>query len=62
VSLVELTNDNVAVLRFGGGCQGCAAVSLTLKQGVERTLKEQLPEIAGIEDVTDHTYRENAYY
>jgi len=37
-------------------------VSLTLKQGVERTLKEQLPEIAGIEDVTDHTYRENAYY
>ncbi|MGM0451355.1 MAG: Fe-S biogenesis protein NfuA [Pseudomonadota bacterium] len=62
VSLVELTDENVAVLRFGGGCQGCAAVSLTLKQGVERTLKEQLPEIAGIEDVTDHSYRENAYY
>jgi len=62
VSLVEITDDNVAVLRFGGGCQGCSAVSLTLKQGVEKTLKERLPEIAGVQDVTDHTYTENAYY
>lgn len=62
VSLVELTDEGVAVLRFGGGCQGCSAVSLTLKQGVERTLTERVPEITAVQDVTDHSYRENAYY
>ncbi len=61
VSLVEMTDDNVAVLRFGGGCQGCSAVDITLKQGVERTLMERLPELGGIRDVTDHTNTENAY-
>ena len=62
VQLVELTGDNVAILEFGGGCQGCAAVDITLKNGVENTLQERIPELAGIRDVTDHTYRENAYY
>ncbi len=62
VSLVELGEDGIAVLRFGGGCQGCSAVSLTLKQGVERTLRERIPELAGVRDVTDHSYKENAYY
>jgi Fe/S biogenesis protein NfuA len=62
VSLVEVVEESVAVLRFGGGCQGCSAVSLTLKQGVESTLKEQVPEITAVRDVTDHSYKENAYY
>ncbi|MAN52257.1 MULTISPECIES: Fe-S biogenesis protein NfuA [unclassified Marinimicrobium] len=61
VSLVEITEDNYAVLRFGGGCQGCGAVEVTLKNGVEATLKEKLPELAGVRDVTDHTDRTNAY-
>jgi len=62
VGLVEVTQDGTAVLRFGGGCQGCSAVSLTLKQGVETTLIERIPEITGVRDVTDHTNTENAYY
>jgi len=62
VSLVEVVDEGVAVLRFGGGCQGCSAVSLTLKQGVERTLRERIPELTGVRDVTDHSYKENAYY
>ena len=62
VSLVELTNDNFAILKFGGGCQGCSAVDLTLKEGVEKTLMEKLPEIQGVRDMTDHTDRTNAYY
>jgi Fe/S biogenesis protein NfuA len=62
VSLVEVTDDNVAILRFGGGCQGCSAVSITLKDGVEKTLTEQIPELAGVRDMTDHTDRSNAYY
>ncbi len=53
VSLVELTEDNFAVLEFGGGCQGCSAVDVTLKQGVEKTLMEKLPEVKGVRDLTD---------
>lgn len=62
VRLVELENDTVAVLQFGGGCQGCGMVDVTLKQGVERTLLEQIPELSGVRDVTDHTVRTHAYY
>ena len=62
VSLVELTEDNYAVLKFGGGCQGCSAVDLTLKEGVEKALMEKLPEIKGVRDTTDHSDRTNAYY
>ena len=62
VSLVELTEENVAVLRFGGGCQGCSAVSITLKDGVEKRLLEVIPELTGVKDSTDHTVTDNAYY
>jgi len=62
VSLVELTEESIAVLKFGGGCQGCSAVDLTLKDGVEKTLLEQIPELKEVRDVTDHTDRTQAYY
>ncbi|MEO0436170.1 MAG: Fe-S biogenesis protein NfuA [Pseudomonadota bacterium] len=62
VSLVEVTDDAFAVLRFGGGCQGCSAVDMTLKDGVERTLLEQLPQLKGVRDMTDHSDRSNAFY
>ena len=61
VSLVEVTEDMIAVLKFGGGCQGCGAVAVTLKQGIEVQLMDKLPELKGIRDVTDHTDRSNAY-
>jgi Fe/S biogenesis protein NfuA len=61
VSLVEITEDQYAVLQFGGGCQGCGMVDATLKGGVEKTLLEQLPQLAGIRDATDHTDRSQAY-
>jgi len=61
VNLVEIDAE-VVVLQFGGGCQGCGMVDVTLKAGVEKTLLEQLPEIKGIRDTTDHTITENAYY
>ena len=60
VTLEELVND-VAVLRFGGGCQGCGMVDMTLKHGVEKTLLEKIPELKGVRDVTDHTDTTNAY-
>ncbi|MGO2148387.1 MULTISPECIES: Fe-S biogenesis protein NfuA [Halomonas] len=62
IKLIELTEQKMAILAFGGGCQGCAAVDLTLKDGVEKTLMERIPELAGIRDVTDHTDNTNAYY
>ena len=62
VSLEEVFEDTVAVLRFGGGCQGCGMVDVTLKDGVEKTLMEQVPELTEVRDVTDHSQRENAYY
>lgn len=62
VNLVELVNDEIAVLQFGGGCQGCGMVDMTLKDGVEKTLLEQLPQLKAVRDVTDHSQTENAYY
>ncbi len=62
VSLEEMFEENVAVLRFGGGCQGCGMVDVTLKDGVEKTLLAQIPQLKEVRDVTDHTVKENAYY
>ena len=62
VSLVDIVEDNVAVLQFGGGCQGCSAVDITLKNSVEVSLLEQIPELTAIRDQTDHTDTEHAYY
>jgi Fe/S biogenesis protein NfuA len=61
VSLEEITDEEVAVLRFGGGCQGCGMVDVTLKQGVEKTLLERIPQLKGVRDVTDHSDRSQAY-
>ncbi|NVK11654.1 MAG: Fe-S biogenesis protein NfuA [Gammaproteobacteria bacterium] len=62
VSLVEVDTNMVAVLKFGGGCQGCGMVDVTLQQGVEKTLQDKIPELKGVRDVTDHTDTSNAYF
>ncbi len=62
VSLLEFTEDGYAVLQFGGGCQGCSAVDMTLKQGVEKTLMERVPNLKGVRDLTDHSDKSQAYY
>lgn len=66
VELLELVEEEgvglTAVLKFGGGCQGCSAVDMTLRQGVEVQLKQQIPELTQVVDDTDHSRRENAYY
>lgn len=61
VSLVEITPDDIAILKFGGGCQGCGMVDITLKQGIEKTLLESIPDLKGVRDITDHTDRSHAY-
>lgn len=62
VSLEDLVNDSIAILKFGGGCQGCGMVDVTLKDGVEKTLLEKVPGLTEVRDVTDHSNRDNAYF
>jgi len=54
--------EGTAYLRFGGGCQGCGMVNVTLKQGVEKILFAEVPEITKVMDVTDHAAGTNPYY
>ena len=61
VDLVEF-KEGKAILKFGGGCQGCGMVDLTLADGVEKLLKERIPEITEVSDMTDHSFTDNAYY
>lgn len=63
VTLVELTDDGVAILQFGGGCNGCAMVDVTLKEGIEKELLEKFPgELNGVRDVTEHRRGDHSYY
>ena len=54
VSVDSVDANNVVWLRFGGGCQGCGMADVTLKQGIEKSLMEKLPEVTAVRDVTDH--------
>jgi len=62
ISLLEVSAEGVVVLQFGGGCHGCGMVDVTLKQGVEKTLRERVPEITEVRDATDHAGGSNPYY
>jgi Fe/S biogenesis protein NfuA len=63
VNLVEITQERIAVLQFGGGCQGCGMVDFTLKEGIEKNLLEKFEgELTGVKDVTEHEAGENPYY
>ncbi len=61
VSLSEVTADGIAVLQFGGGCHGCGMVDITLRDGIESTLCERVPEITGVRDATDHATGNKPY-
>ena len=54
VALQEVTADGIVVLRFGGGCHGCGMADVTLKNGIEKTLREKVPGVTGVRDATDH--------
>ena len=61
VQLVDV-KDNRVYIQMGGGCQGCGAADVTLKAGIERLIKEELPEIEEVLDSTDHASGTNPYY
>jgi Fe-S cluster biogenesis protein NfuA len=61
VELVEVRGNSIYV-KLGGGCQGCASAKMTLKMGIERILREKIPELGEVLDATDHAAGGNPYY
>ncbi|MED5434769.1 MAG: NifU family protein [SAR324 cluster bacterium] len=60
--MLEGIKDSAAYVRFGGGCKGCSMIDTTVKQGVEVMLKEAIPELVGVFDVTDHSEGESPFF
>jgi Fe-S cluster biogenesis protein NfuA len=61
VELIDVKKNSV-YLRMGGGCQGCGSADMTLKMGIERAIREMIPEVGEILDTTDHAAGRNPYY
>lgn len=61
-SLVEVVDGSKAVVSMGGGCQGCAVSAVTLRDGIEKAIKQHVPEITDVVDATDHAAGENPFY
>jgi len=61
VDLLEV-RDGAAYVELGGGCQGCAQVDVTLRQGIEVAILAAVPEITRVIDSTDHAAGTNPYY
>ena len=60
-SLVEV-REATAVVTMGGGCQGCAVSAVTLREGIQKAILENVPEITEVVDSTDHEAGENPFY
>lgn len=62
-TLVEITEDGYAVLQFGGGCNGCSQIDVTVKDGIENQLVSLMGnEIKGVKDATEHKRGDHSYY
>ncbi|HEY7544045.1 MAG TPA: NifU family protein [Blastocatellia bacterium] len=61
VELLDVQDDNIYI-RMGGGCQGCGAADVTLRMGIERLIRESVPQVREIFDTTDHASGQNPYY
>jgi Fe-S cluster biogenesis protein NfuA len=61
VELIDVQRNEVFI-RMGGGCQGCGMADVTLKQGVEKSIRAAVPQVGAIMDTTDHATGRNPYY
>lgn len=55
-------DEGTVFVQLSGGCQGCGLATVTLSQGIEVSLKEAVPEVERVVDVTDHAQGDNPYY
>lgn len=61
INIVKVEN-NAVTINMGGGCQGCSSAALTLKGGIERAFRTEIPEIGALLDATDHAAGTNPYF
>jgi Fe-S cluster biogenesis protein NfuA len=61
IELIDV-QDGTVVVRMMGGCQGCGMANVTLRQGIESQLKRVIPQLRGIQDITDHAAGANPYF
>ncbi len=61
VELIDV-QDKTVIVRMMGGCQGCGMADVTLRQGIESSLKRALPSLQGLKDITDHAAGTNPYF
>jgi Fe/S biogenesis protein NfuA len=61
VALVDF-DDDIAYIDMQGGCQGCGLATVTLREGIERLILEEVADVKSIVDVTDHEEGENPFY
>jgi Fe/S biogenesis protein NfuA len=59
---LDRVEGDTAYVTMGGGCQGCAVSAMTLREGISRSIKEAIPEVSEVIDITDHALGENPYY
>ena len=62
VTLIDITNEGIAILQFGGGCNGCSMVDYTLKEGIEKELLQHFTELKGVQDITEHQAGSHSFY
>ncbi|AEW44755.1 iron-sulfur protein which is able to transfer its [4Fe-4S] iron-sulfur cluster to apo-aconitase [Serratia symbiotica str. 'Cinara cedri'] len=62
VKLIDITDNNLVILQFSGGCNGCSMVNRTLREGIEKELLLYFPELKGVCDITEHQRGKHSYY
>lgn len=62
VSLIEITENRIAKIKFSGGCNGCSMIGLTLKETVEKKILSSFPQIKQVSDETDHFRGKHSFY
>jgi Fe/S biogenesis protein NfuA len=61
-TLLGVDDDNKVFLTLGGGCQGCSMSRMTITEGIDRAIREAIPEVVEVIDATDHAAGENPFY
>lgn len=61
VELIDVQDNNIYI-RMGGGCQGCGAADVTLRMGIERIIRDSVPQVREVFDATDHAAGQNPFY
>jgi len=62
VKLIDITENNIALIQFSGGCQGCSQIAVTLQHGIKETLLSKIPEITDVQDITNHEQGTMPYF